>query len=132
MGRGNSGVTEKEGAADIARRVHAFRRQAGLTQEELARAADVTAKFVSQIENGHVNVSVGVLQRVVEDGLGIPLAMFFGADPSDDVMADARTLLALVATQPANVRRCAIRLVRALVEDEAPVAPSPRKPDGRR
>jgi len=89
-----------------------------MTQEELARSAKVTPKFVSQLENGHVNASIAVLQRVVEEGLGIPLAMFFGSDPADDVIGDASTILQLLATQPLDVRRRAIRLVRALLEDE--------------
>src|SRR5690348_7686625 len=75
---------EEAGATEIARRVRLFRKQADLTQEELARAANVTPKFVSQLENGHVNASIGVLRRVVEHGLQIPLAMFFSGDPDED------------------------------------------------
>lgn len=89
-----------------------------MTQEELARAAKVTPKFVSQLENGHVNASIAVLQRVVEDGLGVPLAMFFGSDPADDVLGEVSTILQLLADQPLDVRRRAIRLVRALIDDD--------------
>jgi len=96
-----------------------FRSQAGLTQEELARASQVTSKFISQLENGHVNASIGVLQRVVEEGLVIPLALFFGSDPEDDVIGDASTILALLAGQPVAVRRRVIRLVRALIAEDA-------------
>jgi len=105
-------------AIDVARRVRTFRIQAGLTQEELARAAKVTPKFLSQLENGHVNASIAVLARVVEDGLAMPLAMFFGADPDDDVVAEVSTIVALLASQPEAVRRCAIRLIRALIDSE--------------
>jgi transcriptional regulator with XRE-family HTH domain len=110
-------------AVDVARRVRTFRIQAGLTQEELARVAKVTPKFLSQLENGHVNASIAVLARVVEDGLAMPLAMFFGADPDEDVVAEISTIVALLATQPVAVRRCAIRLIRALIENEP-------RPDG--
>ena len=107
-----------ESAQDVARRLRGFRRQVKLTQEQLARAALVSPKFVSEIENGHVNVSVGVLQRVVEHGLKIPLALFFASDPADDVMADVSILLELVAGQPVAVRRRVIRMVRALLDDD--------------
>ena len=103
-----------------------FRKQADLTQEELARAANVTPKFVSQLENGHVNASIGVLRRVVEHGLQIPLAMFFSGDPDEDATGEATALLGLLASQPARVRRCAIRLVRALIDCEQ------SQPDGAR
>ena len=105
-------------SVEVARRVRAFRTQANMTQEQLARAAGVTPKFVSQLENDHVNVSIGVLQRVVEKGLGMPLALFFGSDPADDVMGDVSTVLSILAEQPPAIRRTAIRLVRALVDGE--------------
>lgn len=109
---------EGDNATEIGRRVRLFRTQADMTQEELGRAANVTPKFVSQLENGHVNASIGVLRRVIEQGLQIPLALFFGGDPDEDVVGDAATLLGLLATQPARVRRCAIRVVRALIDCE--------------
>lgn len=113
-------------ALDVARRVRTFRTQAGMTQEQLARAAKVTPKFLSQLENGHVNASIAVLARVVEDGLSMPLATFFGADPDDDVVAEVSTIIALLAGQPEPVRRCAIRLIRALIEGDARPEPSVR------
>lgn len=129
MSRPSQGPAERS-AADVARRVRMLRVQAGMTQEDLARAAKVTPKFVSQIENGHVNASIGVLSRLVEDGLGVPLALFFGCDPADDVMGEVQSVLALLANQPVNIRRCAIRLVRVLVEEQE--APSrTRKADRR-
>jgi transcriptional regulator with XRE-family HTH domain len=108
---------ERKSAGDIARRLRAFRSKSRLTQEELARAAQITPKFVSQIENGHVNASIGVLQRLIEDGLKIPLATFFGTDPNEDMTSDVSTILVLLADQPLAIRRLAIRLVRVLVDD---------------
>lgn len=63
--------------ADVARRVHHFRAEKRMTQEALALASSLTPKFVSQIENGHVNPSIAVLARLVEDGLGLTFAAFF-------------------------------------------------------
>lgn len=108
--------------------------QAGMTQEQLARAAKVTPKFLSQLENGHVNASIAVLARVVEEGLSMPLANFFGADPDDDVVAEVSTVASLLANQPESVRRCAIRLIRALVESDTRLDGSvnARRPSGSR
>jgi transcriptional regulator with XRE-family HTH domain len=40
----------------LGRALRALRRQAGLTQEELAIRVDVGATYVSQVENGHRGV----------------------------------------------------------------------------
>jgi transcriptional regulator with XRE-family HTH domain len=119
-------------AIDVARRVRSCQTQAGMTQEELARAAKVTPKFLSQLENGHLNASIAVLGRVVEDGLSMPLATFFGADPDDDVVAEVATIVALLAGQPEPVRRCASRLIRALIENDSRpnVSVRSRRPTG--
>jgi transcriptional regulator with XRE-family HTH domain len=95
-----------------------FRTTAGITQDALARAAKLTPKFVSQIENGHVNPSIAALARLVEDGLGIPLAAFFATDSSGDMRDDLAKLVALFATQPRAVRRRALRVMKALCADD--------------
>ncbi len=99
---------------NVGARLRFFRTTAGITQEALARAAKLTPKFVSQIENGHVNPSIGVLSRLVEDGLHLPLAAFFAGEASDDVRDDLAKLVALFASQPAAVRRRAFRVLKAL------------------
>jgi transcriptional regulator with XRE-family HTH domain len=73
-----------------------------MTQETLARRAKVTPKFISQIENGRVNPSIGVLERIVVDGLRLTLGMFFLWHP------DA-----------AESRRRVLRVVAVLCDDDA-------------
>jgi transcriptional regulator with XRE-family HTH domain len=97
---------------DVGQRLRAHRAAAGLTQEVLARRAHLTGKFVSQIENGHVNPSVDALMRLVEHGLGIPTAAFFAGVDGDDVRDDLIKLEALVA-----VRRRVLRTIRALCDE---------------
>lgn len=95
-----------------------------MTQEALARAASLTAKFVSQIENGRVNPSIAVLARLVHDGLRTTFSVFFAWHPHD---GDVSTVLALVQKQPAAFRRRLVRAIQALCElDEVPhvVAPT--------
>ena len=104
----------KKRPRDIGARLRYFRTTSGITQEALARAAKLTPKFVSQIENGHVTPSIGVLSRLVEDGLRLSLAAFFAGDSDDDVRDDLAKLVALFASQPAAVRRRAFRVLKAL------------------
>jgi len=87
----------------------------GLTQEELARRSRVSAKFVSAIENGHSSPSLEVFTRVVELGLAMPLGEFFASEDDED--RETAALRALVARQPAAVRRRALRVLRALFDE---------------
>ncbi len=102
----------------VGARLRQFRLSAGITQEALANSAKLTPKFVSQIENGHVNPSIGVLSRLVEDGLRLPLSVFFAdGDQSDDnIHDDLAKLSALFAEQPVGVRRLALRVLQVLCQ----------------
>ena len=111
----------------VGARLRHFRNNANLTQEDLARSARLTAKFVSQIENGRVNPSIGVITRLVEDGLGMPLAAFFASDSIDDVRDDLERLVALLSGQPAPVRQRALAVVKALIEEDTGQRPRARK-----
>jgi transcriptional regulator with XRE-family HTH domain len=102
---------------DVARRLRRFRDAAEITQETVARRARVSAKFISEIENGHVNPSLAVIARLVEDGLGIPLSAFFSDDRTGDVRGDLAQLEALFGGQPAVIRRRALRILKALCEE---------------
>jgi transcriptional regulator with XRE-family HTH domain len=102
---------------DIARRLRRFREAAALTQETVARRAGVTAKFISEIENAHVNPSVEVVARLVEDGLSIPLSAFFADDQSDEIRGDLAQLAALFGAQTPIVRRRALRVLKAICEE---------------
>ena len=101
---------------DLAQRLREFRTAADMTQEVLAQRAHLTPKFISQIENGHVNPSIDVIVRVVEDGLGLPLAAFFAADVGD-VREDLEQLNTLMSSQPPPVRRRALRVLKALCDE---------------
>jgi transcriptional regulator with XRE-family HTH domain len=97
--------------ADIGRRLRHFRGESGMTQEAVARAAKLSPKFVSQIENGRVNPSIAVLTRLVEDGLGLSFAVFFAWSSGD---GDLSSVVALLAAQPLDRRKKIIRAVESL------------------
>lgn len=92
-----------------------MREALGITQEEMARRSRLSAKFLSRIENGHSSPSVEVFARVVELGLGIPLAEFFRSEEDED--RETAAVRALVARQPAAARRRALRLLRVLFDE---------------
>ena len=46
------------------------RKEAGLTQEELAIRSGTTKHYISRIENNHADIELGTLQKIVEIGLG--------------------------------------------------------------
>ncbi len=104
----------------VGQRLRHFRMRLDLTQEELARAAQLTPKFVSQIENGRVNPSIGVLARLVHDGLELTFSVFFSWDPHD---GDLSTIVDLLARQPSPFRRRLVRAIEALCEDEERAGP---------
>lgn len=46
------------------------RKEAGLTQEEVAKRSGTTKHYISRIENHHADIELGTLQKIVELGLG--------------------------------------------------------------
>ena len=60
----------------IGRKIAILRAQQGLSQEDLAGAAEVNRGYISRIENGHVAFSVPVLLRIAE-ALGVKPEKFF-------------------------------------------------------
>jgi len=98
----------------LGRRLRELREAAQLTQEDLGRAADLTAKFISQIENGHANPSIAVLARLVENGLSLPLAAFFSDASPGELRDDLAAVQALVGAQSPAARRRALRVLKAL------------------
>lgn len=69
--------------------IRAARKQSGLTVEELARRAGVSAGLVSQLERGKGNPSLGNLDKLVR-ALGITLSSLF--EPDGAVGGDASTI----------------------------------------
>ncbi len=101
----------------VGKRLRALRREAGKTQEELAGASGVTAKYVSQVENGHANPSLEVLHALSEKGLKMPLAAFFAYDTRGRTARDEiREVQVLLASLPKKERGRALHVLCALVE----------------
>jgi len=54
------------------------RKEAHLTQEELARKTGTKKSFISRIENGHSDIQLSTLYRLVEIGFGKKVKLTIG------------------------------------------------------
>lgn len=68
---------------DIGSRLKALRRERTMTLQEVAEAADLSKSFVSQVETGSAQPSIGSLKRIA-DVLGITLADLFHDEAAED------------------------------------------------
>lgn len=98
----------------LGRRVRDMRSAASLTQEALGERAGVSAKYVSAIESGVVNVSIGVLRDIAADGFGLSMAAFlaFDIEPDEAGRLEAE-IVSLLVGLPVDSRRRALRALDA-------------------
>jgi DNA-binding XRE family transcriptional regulator len=54
------------------------RKDANMTQEQLADKIGTKKSYISQIENGHYDMNLSTLYRIFEFGLGKPVNLLFG------------------------------------------------------
>ncbi|HMQ45939.1 MAG TPA: helix-turn-helix transcriptional regulator [Saprospiraceae bacterium] len=55
--------------------IKAARKDAGLTQEELAKRSGTTKNYISRIENNQSDIEIGTLFKIIEVGLGKKLSI---------------------------------------------------------
>lgn len=77
----------------------------------------MTAKFISQVENGHVNPSIGVVARLARDGLNMPLSAFFTECEPGVLTDDLVAATAMLGGQTQDSRHRALRVLRALFDE---------------
>ena len=101
--------------AALGSRIKALRRQRGLSQEQLASKADITAQYVSNIERGRENPTLDLLLRLAAALRVSPVDVF----DFDAQALDRRTLQAeirkLTDTQDLERLRLAVKLLRAVL-----------------
>ncbi len=71
-----SSIADRE---NIGRRIKSRRQDLGLSLREAARRIEVTASFLSQLERGQSDTSIGVLRRIAAV-LGVPMMHFLAED----------------------------------------------------
>ncbi len=60
----------------VGKNLQKLRRDRGVTQEELAHKAGIHQTYLSGVESGKRNPSIGVLERIAK-GLDVDVALFF-------------------------------------------------------
>lgn len=110
-----SGVHERDTfLRALGRRVRELRNAADLTQEQLGERAGVSAKFLSGIENGGVNMSVGVLNELATAGFGISVTALLNFDLElGEAQRLENKIAALVSGLPTESRKRALRALEA-------------------
>ncbi|HVV81782.1 MAG TPA: helix-turn-helix transcriptional regulator [Kofleriaceae bacterium] len=98
-------------------RLRTLRRARGMTQEDVASAAGLSGKYVSEIENARTNASIGTVARIAA-ALGVSLSAFFN-DGDQTVIGDLATVTAIIGAQSPAARQQAIRFLRALYTDRS-------------
>lgn len=98
----------------IGARVRQLREAADLTQEELGARSNLTPKFISKVENGHANPSIGVLARLCV-GFNLPMSVFFAEVPGSDLERDLAEVTLLLSGESTEVRAQALRILRAFL-----------------
>jgi len=83
----------------LGKRVREQRSRRGMTRRSVAQAADVSERYLAQLEAGDGNISVMLLRRIAA-ALHVPLAQLLAAESEDDVAR--RRLQGLLERLPAS------------------------------
>ena len=54
------------------------RKEANMTQEELANKVGTKKSYISRLENGKCDIQLSTLYRIFEEGLGIRISLLIG------------------------------------------------------
>jgi len=109
-------ASDAEFLATLGKRVREIRERRGMTRRLLARDADVSERYLGQLELGSGNISVMLLRRIAAT-LDVSLAEVFTLDRADSV--EKRLVRRLLERMPAHRLANVIdRLTRELGEDE--------------
>jgi transcriptional regulator with XRE-family HTH domain len=63
----------------IGKRITQLRKEKNLSQQKFSYEADIERSFLTHVEKGRKNISVGTLQRILE-GLEISIKDFFDSE----------------------------------------------------
>jgi HTH-type transcriptional regulator/antitoxin HipB len=69
---------EKQQYFVISEMLKSARKEANLTQEQLAEKVGTKKSYISRLENGKCDIQLSTLYRIFEDGLGKRINIVFG------------------------------------------------------
>lgn len=64
----------------IGERIKELRTEKNLTQEAVAFKADVDRTYMNHVETGKRNISIGILEKIICNGLDTNFKEFFSSD----------------------------------------------------
>lgn len=70
-------LVEKEGDKELGERIRTLRKEYGMTQEELAQAAECTPRHLSKIENAQVDPGHSIIQNIIHKGFKTTETKFY-------------------------------------------------------
>lgn len=99
----------------LGERLKKARKDRGLTQEQLAEQAGLSARHIAKIEKGDVNPSFEVLSTLVKT-LGVSFDAIF--DPaSEQVEAEIQEVAGLYRACPEQERRLMLAVIRTMLRE---------------
>ena len=114
----NSPLTEKKFLQCLGRSIRDARKQKGMTQDCLSETAGVSAKYLSQVEQGHGNVTVLFLLRLSR-ALGLDMgALFYGCDDTTEERRVRREIWEQLQKLNSEELKRAARILRAIENSE--------------
>lgn len=116
----------------LGQRVRQVRLATNLTQEQLADRAGLSTKYISEVESGAVNPSIGVINTLAINGLRISLPglLNFTLDPQQQTAA-REEIVGLIDAQPPDAQQRALLALRAFfaqLPSSQPTSPTEQQP----
>ena len=98
----------------LGHRIRAIRKAKGWTQEELGAKADISYKFIGEIERGQQNPSFDVLVKIA-NGFGIELSELFLFEPEiRDRESVEKSIEMIIRAMPEGDLRLIFSVLRGL------------------
>lgn len=109
----SSAANDELPGLQIGRRVRSLRKSLRLSRKQLSQRSGVSERYLGQLENGHANVSVGVLNRIAGE-LGVTLSAVVSGQSNAAMNGPIATL---VATLTPKEQEEAFKLLKRTFED---------------
>jgi len=96
----------------LGERIRELRKSAGITQEELGEKAELSYKFIGELERGQVNVSLDSIARIAE-ALGVKIGDLFSKEkiPVQRIVIKEKSPLSKLSSQELQFIKKTLRLL---------------------
>jgi transcriptional regulator with XRE-family HTH domain len=97
---------------ELGQRIRELRKTAGITQEELGEKAELSYKFIGELERGQVNVSLDSIARIAQ-ALGVKIGDLFSKEkiPVQKIVIKERSPLSKFSSQDLQLIKKALRIL---------------------